>query len=49
MGSLGPVGTWATVHLGSAVTIAWGLGWPIVLGALGALSARAAFVRRDVL
>ena len=49
MGAIGPVGTWAVVHIGAAATIAWGLGWPILLGGIASLLARSAFVRRDVL
>lgn len=49
MGALGPVGTWATVTLGQAVTLAWGLGWPVVVGGVATILARRAFVSRDVL
>ncbi len=49
VGVLGPVGTWATITLGQAATVAWGLGWPVVVGILATLGARWTFGRRDVL
>lgn len=49
MGILGPVGTWATVALGAPATIAYGLGWPVLLGGALLAWARFAFLRRDVI
>ncbi|MDP2312901.1 MAG: ABC transporter permease subunit [Pseudomonadota bacterium] len=49
VGVLGPVGTWATLTLGPIPTIAWGLGWPVLLGLLALVAARWTFTRRDVL
>ncbi len=46
---LGPVGTWAVSTLGANFTLAYGLLWPVVLGAMALGVARAVFVRRDVL
>lgn len=48
MGVLGPVGTWATTTLGPGTTVAYGLGWPVLLGILALVGARRAFLRRDV-
>jgi ABC-type transport system involved in multi-copper enzyme maturation permease subunit len=48
LGLLGPVGTWITVNLGPAITLTYAIAWPIVLGAIALLLARAAFLRRDV-
>lgn len=47
LGILGPVGTWMTTTLGPGLTLAYGLGWPIVLGAALLLLARGVFLRRD--
>ena len=49
MGALGPVGTWAVTTLGAGWTLAWTLGWPVVLAVGTSLLARRAFLRRDVL
>lgn len=48
LGVLGPVGTWATTTLGPASTVAYGLGWPIILGVVALLAAWRAFHRRDI-
>lgn len=48
MGVLGPVGTWATVTLGQPLAVAYGLGWPVLVGVAALLVARRAFLRRDV-
>ncbi len=48
MTALGPVGAWAVRALGQDVVVAYGLGWPFVLGGLALGWARAAFQRRDV-
>jgi ABC-2 type transport system permease protein len=49
MGALGPVGTWAVVQLGPALSVVWGLGWPFVVGAAAIWMARRHFLRADVL
>lgn len=48
LGVLGPVGTWAVTTLGTGVTIAWGLGWPFVIGGVALLAARRRFRLADV-
>lgn len=48
LGVLGPVGTWATTTLGPVATVAYGLGWPIALGAVALAAAWRAFHRRDI-
>lgn len=48
LGVLGPVGTWLTTTLGAGWTLAYGLGWPLCLGALALGGARFAFGRRDL-
>lgn len=49
LGLLGPVGTWIALQLGPAGTLAYALGWPLLLGAASLLLARRRFVRRDLL
>lgn len=49
LGVLGPVGMWATTRLGPSLTVAYGLAWPVLLGAGMLGAARFAFDRRDVL
>jgi ABC-2 type transport system permease protein len=48
LGLLGPVGTWIAVHLGAGWTLGYALGWPILLGTVALIAARAVFLRRDV-
>lgn len=47
LGILGPVGTWMTTTLGPGMTLAYGLGWPVILGIFALFIARAVFLRRD--
>jgi ABC-type transport system involved in multi-copper enzyme maturation permease subunit len=42
---LGPVGTWAASNLGVGATVAWGVGWPLVLAGGLAWAGRRAFER----
>lgn len=49
MGTLGPVGTWAVVTLGTPLTTAWGLGWPWVVGFVALAWAQGKFFKSDVL
>jgi hypothetical protein len=49
LGALGPVGTWAVVAFGPHAAVAWGLGWPFLIGAGALWLARRRFLREDVL
>ena len=49
LSSLGPVGVWMLTTLGANGTMAWGLLWPLLAGAMAMGGARWAFGRRDVL
>jgi ABC-2 type transport system permease protein len=49
MGALGPVGTWAVVHLGATLTTVWGLVWPWIIGLLAWFIGYRRFLRGDVL
>lgn len=48
LGVLGPVGTWAVTTLGTPATIAWGLCWPFIVGAVALFAARWRFHRVDI-
>lgn len=49
LGTLGPVGTWAATTLGPAATIAFGLLWPVAVGAAALAVSRWAFLRSDAI
>lgn len=48
LGVLGPVGTWMTTTLGPTLTQVYGLGWPVLVGAVATVVGLVAFLRRDV-
>jgi ABC-type transport system involved in multi-copper enzyme maturation permease subunit len=49
LGLLGPVGTWIASTLGPAWTLAYALGWPILLGTVALAVAARVFSKRDIL
>ena len=48
LGVLGPVGTWLTTTLGPGGTMAYALGWPVVVAGIALAAARRGFARGDL-